>query len=56
MGKALKINDFYKIKDGILKGFLGILVAYDAIENKAKIKIESNVFIVTNSENLEGIE
>lgn len=55
MGKVLIINKSYKIRNGVLSGKIGLLVAYDAIENKAVLKFDKYVKVVTISENLELI-
>lgn len=53
MGKQLTINKLYEIKFGIAHGFIGKLVAHDALENKGIIQVEENLTINTNSESLK---
>lgn len=53
MGKQLVINKFYIVKNGILCGVEGKLVAYNALENEATIKVDQHASIITKSENLE---
>lgn len=56
MGKVLTINKFYEIRFGVAHGFIGKLVAYDAVENKVTIQVEDNLIINTNSENLKLVD
>lgn len=56
MGKQLIINALYEIRNGLTHGVKGKLVAYNALSNKATIKVEENLTINTNSENLKLVD
>lgn len=53
VGETLIINKIYKIKSGIIKGFIGTLIAYDALENEAILKLDEVTNVITTSENLQ---
>lgn len=53
MAKEVIVNRTATIKNGLLKGWMGKIVAYDWLENKVVIKLDDFVNIETKSENIE---
>lgn len=56
LGKVLIINREYVILKGYLDGIVGKLVAYNAIENEATLKLDDLTQVITTSENLQLID
>lgn len=56
MNNIYYINGLYRITEGILAGYSGVLVAYDATTDDAIIRIEDGVTINTKGESIALIQ
>lgn len=56
MDQMYYINRDYKITQGVLAGYTGKLVAYDATTHEAKIRLEEDVCVDTRDEFIELIQ
>lgn len=51
--KPLRVNHDGTINKGILKGFLGKVVAFDSLEDEALIKVDEDTFVQVSSEMID---
>jgi hypothetical protein len=51
--KTIKVNAFYEISSGILKGAFGKVVGFDSRQDEVCIRIDELTSIITTSGNVE---
>lgn len=56
MSKVYYINSVYKITEGVLAGYVGKLVAYDATTSDASIEVEQGVVVCTKGDSIDLIQ